>query len=317
MCNNATTVDLTNTSTTYEFVTPDGSLKGGDIVISYVNDGSSRKALYVKRIVVNPETAAQLTMSDISCTEHSSSSLTFAWDAVAGALDYEVSTDGGTSYNSTNKALSYKWENLQPSTNYTIRVKAIGDGYEYITSAYKSASYTTDSASGSITTGTVLWTDTFGSYGANSNSFVDNLLLSDYTYTGRSGYGVNATNVTLTASNNNVRATTYTGTNCTGGHLWFNKSTEASVTTSAINLYGVTSLVLTYAQGTNGSSITSAYSTDGGSSWTNLEASGPDATVTREFSVPTGTTSVRLRFTHLSSNSKNTRFDNPKLSVGN
>ena len=169
---------------------------------------------------------------------------------------------------------------------------------------------------GTLSAGTVLWTDTFGDYGGTGSTFTDQYLLSGYTYTGRSGYSDN-TDVTLTASNDNVRATTSTGTNCTSGHLWFNKSQEASVTTSSIRLYGATSLVLTYDQGTSGSSITPSYSVDGGKNWTNLSSSGPAANITREFTVDGGTTSILIRFTHPSTNSKNTRFDNPTLSVGN
>lgn len=165
--------------------------------------------------------------------------------------------------------------------------------------------------------GTVLWTDTFGtSWGGTSTTFTDQALLSTYDYAGRSGYSDN-TDVTLTADSNNVRGTKSSGSNCSGSHLWFNKSTDGTVTTSAIRLYGATSLVLTYDQGTSGSSITAGYSTDGGTTWTNFSASGPATNNECTFTVPSGTTSVILRFVHSSSNAKNTRFDNPKLAVGN
>lgn len=164
--------------------------------------------------------------------------------------------------------------------------------------------------------GTVLWTDTFGtSWGATTTTFTDQALLSTYDYAGRTGYSDN-TDVTLTADSNNVRGTKSSGGNCSGSHLWFNKSTNGTVTTSAIRLYGATSLVLTYDQGTSGSSLTAGYSTDGGSSWTNFDASSAAANVERTFTVEPGTTSVILRFVHSSSNAKNTRFDNPKLAVG-
>lgn len=165
--------------------------------------------------------------------------------------------------------------------------------------------------------GTVLWTDTFGdSWGGTSTTFAQNALLSTYDYAGRTGYSDN-TDVTLTADSNNVRGTKSSGNNCSDSHLWFNKSTNGSVTTSAIRLYGATSLVLTYDQGTSGSSLTAGYSTDGGTSWTDFEASGPQANVERAFTVDSGTTSIILRFVHVSTNAKNTRFDNPKLAVGN
>ncbi len=170
-------------------------------------------------------------------------------------------------------------------------------------------------AAGALAAGTVLWTDTFGDFGANTTTFANNSSLSDYTYTGRSGYGTNATSVTLTA-NDNVKATTSSGRNCTSGHLWFNKSVEGTLVTSAISLYGATSLVITYAQGTNSSSIVTSYSTDGGTNWTSFDSTGAAATNTHSFTVASGTTSVILRFVHPSTNAKNTRFDNPTLSVG-
>lgn len=169
-------------------------------------------------------------------------------------------------------------------------------------------------AAGTLAAGTVLWTDTFGSFGANSTSFANNTALSSYTYTGRSGYGTNATSVTLTA-NDNVKATTSTGSNCTSGHLWFNKSAEGTLVTSAISLYGATSLVITYDQGTKSSSIVTSYSIDG-SSWTSFDATGAGANNTHSFTVPSGTTSVMLKFAHPESNANNTRFDNPTLKVG-
>ena len=171
-------------------------------------------------------------------------------------------------------------------------------------------------ADGAPAAGTVLWTDSFGDWGGSSTTFTQLPELSDYTYTGRSGYTDN-TDVTLTASNNQVRGASSSATNMTSGHLWFNKSQNASVTTSAIRLYGATSLVLTYDQATSGSSLTASYSVDGGTSWTDFSASGPAANISREFTVQSGTNTIILKFSHASSNAKNTRFDNPKLTVGN
>ena len=148
LCASSETADLTSTNTTYAFVSPDGNLKAGDIQISYAQ--TSSKAIYIKKIIVNPAPATKLVMSDITCTDHSSSSVTFGWTAVTGAVDYEVSTDG-TNYVSTNNTLSYTWGGRQPETNYTIWVKAIGDGDEYSTSDPKqSAIGTTDAASQGI-----------------------------------------------------------------------------------------------------------------------------------------------------------------------
>lgn len=169
---------------------------------------------------------------------------------------------------------------------------------------------------GTIAVGTVLWKDTFGDYGGTGTAFANQSLLSGYTYTGRSGYKENASSVTLTASNDNVRATTSNGGNCTSGHLWFNKSTDATVTSSAIMLYGATSLELSYDQGTSGSAIIAGYSVDGGTTWTDFDSTSPSANIKHSFTVAQGTKSVLVRFNHPDTNAKNTRFDNPTLTVG-
>lgn len=149
-CSESTTAILTATNTVYTFVTPDGNLKAGDIVISYAN--SSAKAVYIKKIVVNPAAATQLTMSDITCTAHTSSSLTFGWSAVTDAIGYQVSTDGST-FGATQSGLSYTLTGLDAETDYYIWVKAIGDGVDTTTSeAKKSAVGTTDASSGGTPT---------------------------------------------------------------------------------------------------------------------------------------------------------------------
>lgn len=163
--------------------------------------------------------------------------------------------------------------------------------------------------------GTVLWSDSFGDWGGTSTTFsVLTSTISTYTYTGRSGYKDNKS-VTLTASNDNVKGATSNGANMTSGHLWFNKSKEASVTTSAIVLYGATKVTLSFAQGGSGTSITPAYSFDGGTTWVSLTAtSGSNAN--NSYTITTsGKTSILLKFTHLSSNAKNTRIDNLALTV--
>ena len=163
--------------------------------------------------------------------------------------------------------------------------------------------------------GTVLWSDSFGDWGGASTTFSDlTSTISTYTYTGRSGYKDNKS-VTLTASNDNVKGATSNGANMTSGHLWFNKSNEASVTTSAIVVYGATKVTLSFAQGGRGTSITPAYSFDGGTTWVSLTAtSGSNAN--NSYTITTsGKTSILLKFTHLSSNAKNTRIDNLALTV--
>ncbi len=165
------------------------------------------------------------------------------------------------------------------------------------------------------TSGIVLWAEDWDLFGGSSTTFTQNSLISDYTYTGRSGYKENAKSVTCT-TDNNVRATTSSGANCISGHLWFNKSVDGTLTTSAIKLYGATSLTFSHSQGTSGSLLTSSYSTDDGNTWIELGSqSGPIATKTYNFTVADGTESIKIKLYHPKSNAKNTRVDNLVLKV--
>ena len=78
-------------------------------------------------------TAQKLTMSTVSCSNsgENENSLTFAWTSVSNATGYKVSTDGGTTWGATITALSYTWSNLNAGTEYTLYVKAIGDGTNF------------------------------------------------------------------------------------------------------------------------------------------------------------------------------------------
>ena len=89
---------------------------------------------------VAPIEPVTLVMSDITCddSEENETSLTFSWTAVENAEGYQVSTDGGNTYGETQSDLSYTWTDLIAGTEYTIYVKAVGNGNEYITSEAKS-----------------------------------------------------------------------------------------------------------------------------------------------------------------------------------
>lgn len=105
-----------------------GGTTGATAVKVYYTGGS---------VIVEPET---LVMSNITCDnpEVSENSLAFSWTAVEHAQGYQVSIDGGTTYGETQTALTYNWTGLSAGQEYTIYVKAIGDGTNYLTSAPKS-----------------------------------------------------------------------------------------------------------------------------------------------------------------------------------
>lgn len=141
-------------------------------------------------------TPTTLTMSSISCTSRTSSSLTFGWTAVSGAIGYQISTDNGENYGSTQVGLTYTWSTLNPFTEKTIYVKAIGDGGDYLTSAAGTKTARTALA---VPTGlswdedekTVSWTDPNASYGTYGT---------DYRYVYTIDGGANRTNATTSTT---------------------------------------------------------------------------------------------------------------------
>ena len=143
--------------------------------VKFTTNSSTRCFIDNIRIEEGSDSRVPLTAPEnLSCTAQTANSLTFSWDAVANAVDYQVSTDGGTTYGSTKTATTYTWTGLTASTSYTLYVKAIGDGTNYTDSEATSASGTTTAGSGSgenpgVTT--VLYTlDATGTLqGENSN----------------------------------------------------------------------------------------------------------------------------------------------------
>lgn len=203
----------------------------------------------------------------------------------------------------------------------TVKAIALEDGKLVSTIAVAECIWKDPNAGGDdtivATSGTVLWSETWADAGSTSTTFASNAAISTYNYAGRTGFEDNATSVTYTAdASNNVRITKSSGGNCSSGHLWFNKSVAGELKTSAIKLYGATSLTFSHSQGTSGSSCQTLYSVNGGSTWTSLGTqSGAIATKTYSFTVPAGTESVMIKLVHAFSNSKNTRVDNLVLKV--
>ncbi len=88
---------------------------------------------------VAPIEPVALVMSDITCNdaEENENSLTFSWANIENASGYQVSTDGGNNYGEPQTECSYTWTGLSAGLEYTIYVKAVGDGTNYITSEAK------------------------------------------------------------------------------------------------------------------------------------------------------------------------------------
>ena len=110
------------------------------------NIGNQTFGFFVEQSGSEPE---KLDAPVVTCSDQTENSLTFSWAAVANASGYQVSTDGGTTYSSTQTATTYTWTGLTASTTKTLYVKAIGDGSTFTDSDAASASGTTTADSGS------------------------------------------------------------------------------------------------------------------------------------------------------------------------
>ena len=304
--NNIITVNVTNPASSFTFASLAEQARVSQIVITYIpGEGgedvvtkenqsiSFEKESYTAE--VGDEFTATLNGAQTTVTYTSSNTDVATVDENTGAV---TAVAAGTTTITATAAENDEYYGATAKYTLTVTAPATGDD-------------------GTINVGAVLWSETFSNYGGNSTTFASNKTIDDYDYSGRSGFGDNATSVTLTAdASNNVRCTTGTGTNCSGGHLWFNKNASGTLTSSAIKLYGVTSLSFSHAQGTSKSMCTSEYSTDGGSTWTKLgDCSGNVAKQTYSFTVPEGTESIQIKLSHPATNDKNTRVDNLELVV--
>lgn len=109
---------------------------------NYVDGG---KLYFYKKITDAPATPLSAP-ANLTCSAQSEDQLTFTWSEVSNATGYKVSTDGGNTYGDLIKTTSYTWINLSSSTEYTLYVKAIGDGETWSDSEASHASGTTSAA---------------------------------------------------------------------------------------------------------------------------------------------------------------------------
>jgi len=93
-----------------------------------------------------PAAPVQLEMSDITCSAKTANTLTFTWTSVPNATKYEVIFDNGSAEEVT--TTTYEATGLEAETEYTISVKAVGDGTNYTTSEAKTQTGTTTAAQG-------------------------------------------------------------------------------------------------------------------------------------------------------------------------
>ena len=202
-----------------------------------------------------PDEPEQLTMTDITCSAQTENSLTFEWDAVAGASKYEVTFNNGSPEEVT--STSYEATGLTAETEYTISVKAVGDGTNYITSAAKTQTGTTTAQGGGDVAIPVTVTTTIGDLGWSNETQYKELILDDViTATAKGGgntgkYYTNGSNwrfyqnengtLTLTAKGGYViNSVKFTFTTKDNGTLTKDGSTLNSGTSYEVNSSSVT-----------------------------------------------------------------------------
>ena len=86
-----------------------------------------------------------------------STSIIVSWNAVSDAVGYSVSYKLASAANWSNDVdagtnLSYTIDGLEPNTEYSVRVRAIGDGVDYLDSEYATLSVTTGAANSLVVT---------------------------------------------------------------------------------------------------------------------------------------------------------------------
>ncbi|GAA4339804.1 hypothetical protein GCM10023149_50760 [Mucilaginibacter gynuensis] len=76
--------------------------------------------------------------------------VTFNWNSVPGATEYEISTDNGQTFTSVGNALVYTPTGLQPNTAVTLIVRALGNSACEISANSNAVTLTTDKPNGEI-----------------------------------------------------------------------------------------------------------------------------------------------------------------------
>ncbi len=245
---NLTVADGTLSGTTWE---------GAASTVVFTNTDADRTDINTITVTytggVAPADPVTLIMSDIVCddAEQNENSLTFSWSEVENATGYQVSTDGGNTYGDPQEELSYTWTGLAAGRQYTIYVKAVGDGISYYTSEAKSQSAKTKESDVPVenpSVGDVLFSTDFGTTAMALSA-----------YTGGSSYN-DASIITYTASDASyVRIDTGSAGNMTSANLFLggkNGGSGLTATISGIKTYGAKKVTVSWAANNTSSTLT-------------------------------------------------------------
>ncbi len=105
------------------------AIPSSPVVLTIGSDADTQKISSITVVYEEGEVPKiPLVMSGVECSNATTTSLTFEWEAVTGSVGYQVSLDGGNTYKDITTATTYTWNDLVPETEYTIYVKAIGNG---------------------------------------------------------------------------------------------------------------------------------------------------------------------------------------------
>ena len=159
----------------------------------------------------------------------------------------------------------------------------------------------------------VLWSEPFAGNPSSATQFTETTSWDDY-LNPTTFVASDASSLSYTTSK--AMANSGTATNMTDAHVWLNKSVDSYIQVSGIKLYNSTKVKVSWAQANSQSLTTVYYQFDNTGDFVSLSScSGPNANFeSAELSVANHTT-IALKFFHPSSNAKNTRIDNLKLTA--
>lgn len=126
-------------------------LTGNDFQFKIFADGLTYiESITVKYSLDPVSQPIPLVMTDVNVTGTTSSSITVDWVPVVGAVSYNYKLgETGTVSNTADPDAAF--ENLNPSTEYTVYVQAVGDGTYYSDSPFATVTVTTKADAGSVT----------------------------------------------------------------------------------------------------------------------------------------------------------------------
>ncbi|WP_341838663.1 gliding motility-associated C-terminal domain-containing protein [Chitinophaga pollutisoli] len=118
----------------------------------YVSASNASGCMSAARTAITINVYAVLPAPTISISNRTATTVTFSWNAIAGALGYRVSTDGGITFTQPSSGLTgttHTVSGLEPNQNVTIQVMSVG-ATECQNSAWFQGGGSTDNPAGNL-----------------------------------------------------------------------------------------------------------------------------------------------------------------------